>query len=77
MKRSVTGLSLVAFATAALLFGAASDAFAQQKPQQKRDRRCAPDYLTVCQKACSERGGQVRFCPTYCAQQQREARCSG
>lgn len=77
MKRSVFGLTLVSLATAALLFGAASDAFAQQKQQQKRDRRCAPNYLAVCQKACSERGGQVRFCPTYCAQQQREARCGG
>lgn len=72
-KRSLAAVCLTGLAALFLIGGGVSDALAQQK---KRDRRCAPNYLTVCQKACAERGGQVRLCPAYCAQQQREARCS-
>jgi hypothetical protein len=63
---NVTALGLLAFS----LFAMAGDAVAQQ-----RDRRCAPNYPDVCYKACVERGGQARHCPTYCQQQQREAKC--
>ncbi len=75
MGMGKAGTKIVA-ALAALGFAGmlAGDALAQQR-RQGQDRRCAPNYLQVCQKACEARGGQVRLCPTYCLTQQREARC--
>lgn len=42
---------------------------------QKKDRRCGPNFQTACMKQCSERGGQVRLCPQYCAKREKELGC--
>lgn len=67
--RTLSALGVAALGLAAML------AMVGDAAAQKRDRRCAPTYLDQCYKACVERGGQARYCPTYCQQQQREAKC--
>jgi hypothetical protein len=67
---SVFKLLLAGFVLTLANGATGSDAFAQQ-----RDRRCAATYLERCYQACVARGGQARRCPSYCQQQQQEARC--
>ena len=31
---------------------------------------CNPSWLTGCQARCEKAGGQVRYCPSYCAREQ-------
>lgn len=63
-------------AIAATLFTSFASGEASAQKKGKAAAACAPGFVEQCIKNCSNRGGQPRYCPTYCNDQQRKAGCS-
>ena len=66
---------LIGCVLAALFVMAMAGSAAQAQAKKPAAKKCAANFIESCIKNCGTRGGQARFCPTYCEGQKAKLGC--
>lgn len=62
----------MALVAAAVLLAPLGVSEVSAQSTKKPSAKCPANFIELCMKQCSGRGGQVRFCPRYCADREKE-----